>query len=101
VVIGLVAKKLFIERMVARRNEEYEGVHKSMSPFSQDESEETKLPMIWLVIDEAHEFLPREGKTLASDPLITILREGRQPGISLILATTSSRANTHRCHDAG
>ncbi|MBT3463790.1 ATP-binding protein, partial [archaeon] len=27
------------------------------------------------------------GKTAASDPLITILREGRQPGISLILAT--------------
>jgi len=86
-VIGLVAKKLFIERMIARRNEEYEAVHKSLSPFSTDESEKTELPMIWLVVDEAHEFLPREGKTLASDPLITILREGRQPGISLILAT--------------
>jgi hypothetical protein len=86
-VIGLVAKKLFIERMVARKNEEYEAVHKSLSPFADDESEMTKLPMIWLVVDEAHEFLPREGKTLASDPLITILREGRQPGISLILAT--------------
>ena len=43
--------------------------------------------MVWLVIDEAHEFLPNQGKTLASDPLITILREGRQPGISLILAS--------------
>ncbi len=86
-VIGLVAKKLFIERMVARRAEEYGSVHKSMSPFSQDDSETSKLPMVWLIIDEAHEFLPREGKTLASDPLITILREGRQPGISLVLAT--------------
>jgi hypothetical protein len=86
-VIGLVAKKLFIERMIARKNEEYEAVHKSLSPFSSDESEKTELPMIWLVVDEAHEFLPREGKTLATGPLITILREGRQPGISLILAT--------------
>jgi hypothetical protein len=86
-VIGLVAKKLFIERIVARRTEEYEAVHKSMSPFSQDDSEASKMPMVWLMIDEAHEFLPRDGKTLASDPLITILREGRQPGISLVLAT--------------
>jgi DNA helicase HerA-like ATPase len=27
------------------------------------------------------------GKTVASGPLITILREGRQPGISLVLAS--------------
>jgi uncharacterized protein len=45
-------------------------------------------PLVWLVIDEAHEFLPKDISMLASsDPLITILREGRQPGISLILAT--------------
>ena len=31
--------------------------------------------------------IKREGKTTASDALITILREGRQPGISLILAS--------------
>ena len=43
--------------------------------------------MVWLVIDEAHEFLPAKGKTLASEPLIRILREGHQPGISLILAS--------------
>ena len=40
-----------------------------------------------MVVDEAHEFLPREGRTAATDPLVTILREGRQPGISLVLAT--------------
>ena len=28
-----------------------------------------------------------EGKTIASDALIQLLREGRQPGISLVLAT--------------
>ncbi|MBW2970566.1 DUF87 domain-containing protein [Candidatus Woesearchaeota archaeon] len=86
-VIGLVAEKLFVERMVARRQEEYEAVHKSTSPFSEDASEETEQPLVWLVVDEAHEFLPKDGKTIASDPLITILREGRQPGISLILAS--------------
>jgi len=39
------------------------------------------------MIDEAHEFLPNSGKTASSDALITLLREGRQPGIALVLAT--------------
>lgn len=86
-VIGLIAEKLFIQRMIARKNEEYQQVHKSIYYFSEEEIQKLDFPMVWLVIDEAHEFLPKEGKTLASDPLITILREGRQPGISLILAS--------------
>ena len=39
------------------------------------------------LVHNCHEFLPNEGTTTASQPLITILREGRQPGISLILAS--------------
>jgi uncharacterized protein len=72
-VTGLVSKKLFNQRMIARKNEEF--------------TQKLDQPLVGLVIDEAHEFLPHEGKTTASDALITILREGRQPGISLILAT--------------
>ncbi|MDO8685347.1 MAG: hypothetical protein Q7J78_01600, partial [Clostridiales bacterium] len=34
-----------------------------------------------------HEFLPKDGKTPATDALIQVLREGRQPGLSLVLAT--------------
>jgi DNA segregation ATPase FtsK/SpoIIIE-like protein len=45
------------------------------------------MPLVWLFIDEAHEFLPKRGKTAATDTLIQILREGRQPGISLVMAT--------------
>ncbi|HJX06271.1 MAG TPA: ATP-binding protein [Candidatus Nanoarchaeia archaeon] len=86
-VIGLIAEKLFIQRMIARKNEEFQQVHKSIYYFSEEEIEKLDFPMVWLIIDEAHEFLPKDGKTIASDPLITILREGRQPGISLILAS--------------
>jgi len=39
------------------------------------------------IVHNCHEFLPHEGSTLASYPLIQLLREGRQPGISLVLAT--------------
>jgi len=86
-VVGLIAEKLFIQRMVARKDEEYQQVHKSMNIFGDEAVKKFDFPMVWLVIDEAHEFLPHDGKTLATDPLVTILREGRQPGISLILAS--------------
>ncbi|MFC1727893.1 ATP-binding protein [Nanoarchaeota archaeon] len=86
-VVGLIAQKLFIERMIARKKEEYEEIHSAVHFFGEEKKKKAEFPMVWLVIDEAHEFLPVEGKTAASEALITILREGRQPGISLILAT--------------
>jgi hypothetical protein len=86
-VVGLIAEKLFVQRMTARKDEEYQQVHKSMNIFGDESVKKFDFPMVWLVIDEAHEFLPHDGKTLATDPLVTILREGRQPGISLILAS--------------
>lgn len=84
-VIGLLSKKLFNERMAARKNEEIEAVQHGMDYLYYKEKRE--MPLVWLVIDEIHEFLPKEGKTSATDALIQLLREGRQPGISLALAT--------------
>lgn len=86
-IIGLVAQKLFIERMTSRKFEEYTAVQKSTHFATGEEEGKLQMPLVWLVVDEAHEFLPREGTTAATFPLITILREGRQPGISLILAS--------------
>lgn len=85
-VIGLVAQKLFVQRMISRRAEEEEAITEEIH-FFKEEKEEKKEPIVWLVIDEAHEFLPNKGKTPATTPLITVLREGRQPGISLVLAS--------------
>jgi len=88
-IVGLVAQKLFIQRMIARKKEEYDLVHSTMDYFSVDDSlvKKQEMPLVWLIIDEAHEFLPKEGKNPATEPLVTIMREGRQPGISLVLAT--------------
>jgi hypothetical protein len=92
-VIGLVAERLFMERMVVRKNEEFQSIHSAIHYLlTQEEEEEEKLrgkdmPIVWLMIDEAHEFLPAQGKTAATDALITLLREGRQPGIALVMAT--------------
>ena len=85
-VIGLVAQKLFAKRMAVRKSEEYKSIYRETHLIDEDQEEE-KEPLVWLIIDEAHEFLPNDIKTVATQPLLTILREGRQPGISLVLAS--------------
>jgi hypothetical protein len=87
--VGIISQKMFIERMLHRKAEEYDEINATRNLFGNPTVKRKKqdMPLVWLVIDEAHEFLPREGRTAASSALITILREGRQPGISLILAT--------------
>ncbi|NQV08359.1 ATP-binding protein, partial [Candidatus Woesearchaeota archaeon] len=85
-VIGLISQKLFVERMTARKLEEYQAVNEAQDPFGIKETKK-KMPLIWMMVDEAHEFLPLEGETTATFPLTTILKEGRQPGISLVLAS--------------
>jgi DNA helicase HerA-like ATPase len=83
--ISLISRKLFNQRMAARKKEEVESISKGLDFSSYSEKKET--PLVWIFIDEAHEFLPLEGKTIASDALIQLLREGRQPGISVVFAT--------------
>ena len=86
-VVGLISRTLFNQRMLARKTEEFKTVDTAMHYFSREAEEKLKEPLVWIPLDEAHELLPKEGKTAATDALITILREGRQPGISLILAS--------------
>ena len=85
--IGLVAQKLFIERMIARKEEEFHNIANAVHYLREDTHVESEMPIVWMLLDEAHEFLPSEGKTAATSALITLLREGRQPGIALVLAT--------------
>ena len=84
-VISLVSRKIFNQRMDARKKEEIESVSRGINlSFVQEKREN---PLVWMFIDEAHEFLPLNSKTAATDALVQLLREGRQPGISLVLAT--------------
>ncbi len=83
--ISLISRKLFKQRMHARKKEEIESISKGLDYLSEQSIKE--MPLVWLFIDEAHEFLPLDKKTIATDALVQLLREGRQPGISLVLAT--------------
>ena len=84
-VIGLVSRKIFTQRINARKQEEIQSIQHGINFTGYNPTRET--PLVWLFIDEAHEFLPKTYKTPATDSLVQILREGRQPGISLVLAT--------------
>ncbi len=90
-VVGIIAQHMFTERMKFRKEEEFNQINYLNNYFTSedDKVKKQKMPLVWLVIDEAHEFMPREekDKNAATEPLMIILREGRQPGVSLILAT--------------
>ena len=89
-IIGLVSRKIFEQRVSARKSEEIKLISEGGLLFGTEAAiAEEKAPLVWIFIDEAHEFIPRESDkpTLATDPLVQLLREGRQPGISLVLAT--------------
>jgi len=82
-IIGLVSKKLFNQRILARKKEEIDSIRRKFD----NSSGKKEMPIVWMFLDEAHEFLPKDEKTPASNALIQLLREGRQPGISMVLAT--------------
>jgi len=84
-VISLISRKLFNERMEERKKEELQSLQHGVDYLAHTTNRD--MPLVWLFVDEAHEFLPKEGKTPATEALVQILREGRQPGISLVLAT--------------
>lgn len=77
-VVYVLTKKIFDERSKARRREELQ--------LSSD------IPKVWLFIDEAHNFAPSGSSSLAKDTLIRWIKEGRQPGLSLGIATQQPSA---------
>ncbi|MCX8147500.1 MAG: ATP-binding protein [Candidatus Woesearchaeota archaeon] len=76
--VSIICRKLLEERIKARRSEELADIEMEQI---------RRVPMPWVFIDEAHNFLPNEGITPATEILGKIVKEGRQPGITLVFAT--------------
>ncbi len=77
-VIGLFARRIFQARLMARKKEEIEVI---------TGEKRKSMPMVWMIMDEAHQFIPSQGTTAASESILTLIKEGREPGISLVLIT--------------
>ncbi len=77
-VIGLLSRRIFQARLMARKAEEVGTI---------TGQESNSLPLVWMIIDEAHQFIPSQGETAASGDILTLIKEGREPGVSLLLIT--------------
>lgn len=79
-ITGIISDLLFHYRVTKRKEEELKQI------TNQQETE--KSPYIWLAIDEAHLFLPEKENSYVKQVLLqNWLRQGRQPGLSILLAT--------------
>ncbi len=76
--LSIACKKILDERIEARRKEELSEIEVAAAK---------RTPMPWILIDEAHNFIPNDSKTPSTDVLGRIIKEGRQPGITLVFAT--------------
>jgi hypothetical protein len=80
IVVALVCEKIFEERVKERKVLEQKKMGFTV--------EEKGIPLVWLAVDEAQLFVPQGKKTLSKEVLIEEwMRQGRQPGLSLIMAT--------------
>lgn len=77
-VIAVLGNFIFRKRTVARRREAL-GL-------------ESDTKKVWLIIDEAHNFCPSGKSTLSKEILIRWAKEGRQPGLSLVVASQQPAA---------
>ena len=79
IIVALLGKRLFEERMLYRKEEEIKLIR--------GEKRESSMPIIWMFVDEAHMFMPKDEENIALTVLLEWVRVGRQPGLSLVLAT--------------
>lgn len=79
VITAIIARKIFEARV--RERKKYEEALLEGGEIKEE------VPITWLAIDEAHVFLPHE-ESISKDVLIKQwMRQGRQPGVALLLAT--------------
>lgn len=92
-VVSVLARNFFRQRSDERLREEF-GLPTSLGP-------------IWLAIDEAHQFAPAGSSSLAKEHIIRWVKEGRQPGLSILVASQQpsavdsevlSQCDTILCH---
>ena len=76
--VGLLSREIYQARAAARREEETAFI---------EGTEKKKIPMTWIIIDEAQNFVPSDFETAASRDILRLVTQGRQPGISLVLIT--------------
>ncbi|MFH8086462.1 MAG: ATP-binding protein [Candidatus Aenigmatarchaeota archaeon] len=78
-IVAIIARKVYEYRLLARKEEEIAKL--------EGRKLEKRYPMVWLIVDEAHNFCPSDFETVSSQPFLTIAKQGREPGVSLVVIT--------------
>jgi DNA helicase HerA-like ATPase len=74
-----ISREIYRERLLARKEEEIaklEGIQTTKS-----------FPMVWIILEEAHNFIPSDRKTVSTEPILTLAKQGREPGITVVCIT--------------
>jgi len=77
---AILIKKIYSKRSFARDVEEIQRIRKGKTSLE-------GVPLVWLFVDEAQLFVPNDSVTAASEPIIEWVKQGRRPGLSLVMAT--------------
>ncbi len=99
VILSALIRRLMDERMVASEMEKHLLIRNDMTA---DERMQIKnklalsVPKTWIALDEAQNVLPSEKKTTAGEMLIRYVREGRNYGLSFMVATQQPTALDNR-----
>jgi DNA helicase HerA-like ATPase len=83
------------ERMVASEMEKHLLIRQDLTEAERHRIQEklaTSVPPTWIALDEAQNILPSEKKTTAGEMLIRYVREGRNYGLSFMVATQQPTA---------
>jgi hypothetical protein len=74
-----ITRQVYRQRVLARKEEE-------LAKMERREPRQ-RFPMTWLIFEEAQNFIPDDRVVPSSQPIITIARQGREPGVGLMVIT--------------
>jgi hypothetical protein len=77
--VALLSRKIYTSRMLARKEEERVKMEGG--------EPEIIFPLTWLVLEEAHNFIPSDRDVVSSESIKRLAKEGREPGIGLFVIT--------------
>jgi hypothetical protein len=99
VILSAMIRRLMEERMVASEMEKHLLIRSDIKDDERrqiKEKLENSIPPTWIALDEAQNILPSEKKTTAGEMLIRYVREGRNYGLSFMVATQQPTAIDNR-----
>lgn len=95
VILSALVRRLMDERMIASEMEKHLLIRSDLSEVERYQIKEKlkmSVPPTWIALDEAQNILPSERKTTAGEMLIRYVREGRNYGLSFMVATQQPTA---------